>query len=537
MSLNTEADFLHAMQQHLDDTSLRLAFADWLEKRGDARGELIRLLRMLTQSVEVPDRPKLEERLRGLLASGVQPVGPFWTNSIGMKFAWIPAGVFMMGSPESEVGREANEAQHEVTFAKGFYMAIYPVTQACWKKVMGDNPAIYPLTQACWQKVKGDNPSGFQGDDLPVEKVSWVDCRAFLRKLSKQDGHSYRLPTEEEWEYACRAGTTTPFYFGATITSDQANYEGRKPYGKGKKGIYRGKTTPVGTFPPNAWGLYDMHGNVDEWCSDRALRYYRIKRGGAFCSQAVFVRSAYRSHSGETDWGDDMGFRVLYAVYPEEKRRGRKKYAIRRSGKTKRLKQTGAASGPSEVHAPSTGSGLAGPSGSAAGAQMEERLYPIKNEPALFETGMAQGKQLLLANTVSEILLHWFAPSGEFLELERFPIPAQPPGGTVWDVKTGKVISERLGYWERVEREKTAIKQRIGFVSGDIAVRKFQSEEACIEDLPGEYEEFLMKRDEYSEEDQQAFDGYIKEWRSQNCFVLEFTEQYWMSAEGEVEHS
>jgi hypothetical protein len=168
---------------------------------------------------------------------------------------------------------------------------------------------------------------------------------------------------------------------------------------------------------------------------------------------------------------------------------------------------------------------------------MDERLYPLQHDQGVFETGMAQGKQLLLANTVSEILLHWFAPNGEFLELERYDIPPAQPGGRVWDVKTGTVISERLGYGERVEREMAALKQRIGFVPGDIAVRKFQSEEACIEDLPGEFQEFLMKRETYSEEDKQAFDKYIQEWRHGNCFVLEFTEQYWMSAEGEVEHS
>jgi hypothetical protein len=151
---------------------------------------------------------------------------------------------------------------------------------------------------------------------------------------------------------------------------------------------------------------------------------------------------------------------------------------------------------------------------------------------------MAQGKQLLLANTVQEILLHWFAPSGEFLELERYPIPDESYGRRVWDVKTGTVISETAsGYWEKVEREMAALKERIGFVPGDIAVRKFESEEASIEDLPGEYQEFLMKREAYSEEDRQAFDGYIREWRERNCFVLEFTEQYWMSESGEVEHS
>jgi hypothetical protein len=170
--------------------------------------------------------------------------------------------------------------------------------------------------------------------------------------------------------------------------------------------------------------------------------------------------------------------------------------------------------------------------------RLNYRLYPIQHDQGVFDTGLAQGKQLLLANTVDEILLHWFAPTGEFLELERYPIPNEVPGRRVWDTKTGTVISETAsGYWAKVEREMTALKQRIGFIPGDIAILKFQSEEACIEDLPGEFEEFLMKREEYSEPDKKAFDKYIEDWRRGNCFVLEFTEQYWMSAEGEVEHS
>src|SRR5208283_5772526 len=112
------------------------------------------------------------------------------------------------------------------------------------------------------------NPSHFQGGDLPVECVSCGDCQEFVRHLSEQDGRSYRLPTEAEWEYTARGGTTTPFCFGETISTDQANYNGDYPYGKGKKGLHRRKTTSVCSFPPNAWGLHDMHGNVWEWCQD-----------------------------------------------------------------------------------------------------------------------------------------------------------------------------------------------------------------------------------------------------------------------------
>jgi len=173
--------------------------------------------------------------------------GEIITNNLGMKFTWIPPGTFMMGSPKEEEGRFDNENQHKVTLTKGFYMGVYTVTQEQWQAVM-DN-----------------NPSHFKGEkNLPVDSVSWTDCQEFIKKLREKDKDkkAYRLPTEAEWEYSCRAGTTTPFHFGETISTDQANYFGEAVYGNGKVGVYRKKTTPVGTFPANAWGLHDMHGNV-----------------------------------------------------------------------------------------------------------------------------------------------------------------------------------------------------------------------------------------------------------------------------------
>src|SRR5262249_49734952 len=174
-----------------------------------------------------------------------------FTNSIGMKFVWIPPGNFMMGSPKEEKGRREDESQHKVSLTKGFYMGVYAVTQEQWKEIMGDEPS----------RFKGEK-------NLPVEQVSWEDCQEFIKKLRDKDKKAYRLPSEGRWEYACRAGTKTPFHFGETISTEQANYYGEAVYGNGKKGIYRKKTTPVGSFPANAWGLHDMHGNVWQWCQD-----------------------------------------------------------------------------------------------------------------------------------------------------------------------------------------------------------------------------------------------------------------------------
>jgi formylglycine-generating enzyme required for sulfatase activity len=179
------------------------------------------------------------------------PTKPLVTNSLGMKFVWMPPGTFVMGSPKGEKERNDDETQHKVTLTKGFYMGVHLVTQEQWQAVMGNNPSQF----------KGEK-------NLPVDNVSWNDCQEFIKKLRDEDKKPYRLPTEAEWEYACRAGTTTPFHFGETISTDQANYNGNGVDGNGKKGVRRGKTTPVDSFPANAWGLHDMHGNLWQWCQD-----------------------------------------------------------------------------------------------------------------------------------------------------------------------------------------------------------------------------------------------------------------------------
>jgi formylglycine-generating enzyme required for sulfatase activity len=233
------------------------------------------------------------------------------TNSIGMKLVLIPKGTFMMGSPESEEGRQKDETQHEVTISKDYYLGVYEVTQAQYEKVMGKNPSSFPVA-----KVGNENA------DLPVENVSWDDAVEFCKKLSdlpeeKKAGREYRLPTEAEWEYGCRAGSKTAYAFD--------DEEGLLPeYGWFKRNS-SGRTHTVGLLEPNAWGLYDMHGNVWEWCSDRYGDYSkgavsdpsgpkegsdRVYRGGGWDGDAAYCRSAFRYGLAPSIRGDFLGFRV-----------------------------------------------------------------------------------------------------------------------------------------------------------------------------------------------------------------------------------
>ena len=228
-----------------------------------------------------------------------------------MEFASIPAGKFLMGSPHTEKGRQEGETQHEVTLTQGFRMGVHEVTQAQYEQVMGKNP------------------SSFKGATLPVEMVNYDDALAFCKKLSdlpaeKAVGRKYRLPTEAEWEYCCRAGTSTPFHFGNELNGTQANCDGTSPYGTTQIGANVRKTTPVGSYDANAWGLYDMHGNVSEWCRDRYGDYpdgpvtdpsgqagsYCVRRGGCWCIEAADCRSAYRDWSVPSYRDFRYGFRL-----------------------------------------------------------------------------------------------------------------------------------------------------------------------------------------------------------------------------------
>jgi formylglycine-generating enzyme required for sulfatase activity len=250
------------------------------------------------------------------------------TDGVELTMVQIPAGSFQMGSPEDEPERLEREGpQHQVSLPS-FFMAQTPITQAQWSAVASWRPVGRDL------KVK---PAPFEGLNRPVEQVSWQEAQEFCLRLNerfnKRPGHgfSYGLPSEAQWEYACRAGSTTPFHFGATLTPELANYDGNYTYADGPKGPYRQETTDVATFPANQWGLHDMHGNVWEWCADHWHDSYnfapdnhlpwsipgapedhpRLLRGGSWCSHPRYCRSACRFHLQPGYVDDDVGLRVV----------------------------------------------------------------------------------------------------------------------------------------------------------------------------------------------------------------------------------
>ena len=245
------------------------------------------------------------------------------SQQVSLEMAYIPGGTFQMGSPEDELDHFDNESpQHGVTVSE-FFMGRFLVTQAQWRVVVAGFPKV--------DRDLKPNPSKFKSktEDRPVEQVSWWDAQEFCKRLSKKVGRSYRFPSEAEWEYACRAGTTTPFHFGETISSDVANYNVRLAYGPGKVGQYRQETTAIDSFPPNDFGLCDMHGNVWEWCADGWHKNYvgapidgrvwdasndsgsRIRRGGSWFHDPGNCRSAFRNSYSPVDAGSFIGFRLV----------------------------------------------------------------------------------------------------------------------------------------------------------------------------------------------------------------------------------
>ena len=242
-----------------------------------------------------------------------------------LKMVWVEPGTFFMGSPITETGRQAMEARHEVTLSRGFYLGVHEVTQKQYEAVMKGNTDVLSPT-----------PSRYTGEKHPVERVSWNDVQFFLARLNEGErnagrlprGWAYVLPTEAEWEYACRAGTATVFSLGNALSAHEANFRGASPYGpEAKSGPSAVRTKAVGSYAPNPWGFYDMHGNVWEWTADWFGRYSlgrlsdpkgsasglsRVKRGGSWFLPAAYLRSASRSGSPPGDRSHDLGFRLAF---------------------------------------------------------------------------------------------------------------------------------------------------------------------------------------------------------------------------------
>ena len=250
-------------------------------------------------------------------------------NGLGMKFVWCPPGTITMGSPKSE--NDSADSAHRVaaTLSTGFWLGVYEVTQGEYARIMGHNPSRFSAQGEAHQAVAGHDT-----DRFPVERVSWDDALEFCRKLTDQErvagrlasGWEYTLPTDAQWEYACRAATTTAYSFGNQLNGNEANCNGNYPYGTDARGPFLERTTTAGSYQANAWGLYDMHGNVWEWCRDfHAARppggvdpfvasgdSERVIRGGSWFSDARDCRTAYRLAAAVRIFrGHGVGFRVV----------------------------------------------------------------------------------------------------------------------------------------------------------------------------------------------------------------------------------
>lgn len=244
-------------------------------------------------------------------------------NSIGIIFKNIESGSFIMGTNPSELTARENEMPAHEVYVNSFYISIYPITQLQYEKVCKLNPSYFSKYGGGKDLIKH-----IDTEKLPVDSVSWQDAISFCEKLSQLPNEKiarrkYRLPTEEEWEYACRAGTNSPFNTGIIFTSQNANIKGEYPYNSSEIGYTHNMTTPVGQYPPNQWGLYDMHGNVWEWCMEEFFLYNSpsakfknssVLRGGAWNCYSRFCRSAYRCVNERNVHYYDCGFRIICQI-------------------------------------------------------------------------------------------------------------------------------------------------------------------------------------------------------------------------------
>jgi formylglycine-generating enzyme required for sulfatase activity len=272
--------------------------------------------------------PIVEESDIGADDSAPEPEWPVMTNSLGMQFVPIEPGEYFMGSPTSEAQRKDDELRHRVKITRPYYLGRFEVTQDEYALVTGKTPSHFSPAGERQEVV------GLDTGDMPVERVTWNDAVDFCRRLSalpeeRAASRTYRLPTEAEWEYACRAGTTTAFNVGDTLSPAQANFDATRPYGDVEPGVSLKRTRTVGLYSPNAWGLYDMHGNVWEWCQDGQRTYRsgtavdpvgptpddkRSLRGSGFFLAAFEGRSGRRQTESVTWQAPNLGFRVVCEI-------------------------------------------------------------------------------------------------------------------------------------------------------------------------------------------------------------------------------
>jgi uncharacterized protein (TIGR02996 family) len=322
--MNTETALLQAIHDDPADATSWLALADCLEEGGQqARAELLRGHRAV-RTLEGPRKQGYVLRTRELLLAGVTPCWPTLVGALGMPLALIPAGTFWMGSPDTEEERQLNEGPlHEVEVTRPFYLGVYPVTQEEYRRVMRSNPSDFSREGGSRGKVRRLATSRF-----PVECVTWKNAVAFCERLSaraeeRRAGRTYRLPTEAEWEYACRGWLgSDSTWLGEALTTRHANF-------RGEADLQR--PCPVGCYPPNPFGLYDLYGQVWEWCSDWFERDYysrsprrdpagpatgggRVQRGGCWGAIASCCRTAYRTWDDEAGRQYSFGFRVAMAL-------------------------------------------------------------------------------------------------------------------------------------------------------------------------------------------------------------------------------
>lgn len=301
---NLDALLAGIVQEPREETRW-LVLADWLEEYDDPRrAELLRLHRRLLATCCEPwkhaERAKWQARVIKLLEAGVKPCVPSraieLAPGIGMTFNFVPPGAFLMGENAGDKPKRGKKPRKLTEIKQGFYLATHELTRTQWHAIMGA-------------------PGEPADMERPVDNVSWNDAQRFCRAVATKTKVKLRLPLEAEWEWACRAGTTTAYYFGDVVRADLMNCDARSSTNRSRKGKFHDRTTDVGTYPPNPWGLFDMHGNLWEWCADRSDRsdesgVVRMMRGGCWDALPGICTSASRVDSTARYGGEYDGFRV-----------------------------------------------------------------------------------------------------------------------------------------------------------------------------------------------------------------------------------